>query len=197
LNLSAFAATRRHATGQPVLVATRTLAASVEASAALTKAGLHHRLLNAAQDHAEAEIISGAGEMGQITIASNMAGRGADIPLGPGVVELGGLIAEGDTATIEPEAPIGRSYKAKVVMVDHVFDAASGTFSAFACSYPTPIWGCDARSGLSFRFPEQHPRALRFTGDSSLGNSGSTGPKPFSLPTIRSCELVQASPKAH
>jgi preprotein translocase subunit SecA len=80
-----------HATGQPVLVATRTLAASVEASAALTKAGLHHRLLNAAQDYAEAEIISRAGEKGQITIATNMAGRGADIPLGPGVAELGGL----------------------------------------------------------------------------------------------------------
>jgi preprotein translocase subunit SecA len=82
---------RRHATGQPVLVATRTLAASVEASAALAKAGLQHRLLNAAEDHAEAEIISRAGEMGQITIATNMAGRGADIPLGPGVADLGGL----------------------------------------------------------------------------------------------------------
>jgi preprotein translocase subunit SecA len=82
---------RRHGTGQPVLVATRTLAASLEASAALAEAGLQHRLLNAAEDHAEAEIISRAGETGQITIATNMAGRGADIPLGPGVAELGGL----------------------------------------------------------------------------------------------------------
>jgi preprotein translocase subunit SecA len=82
---------RRHATGQPVLVATRTLAASLEASAALAKARLQHRLLNAAEDQAEAEIISRAGETGQITIATNMAGRGADIPLGPGVAELGGL----------------------------------------------------------------------------------------------------------
>ncbi|MBV8796019.1 MAG: prepilin peptidase [Hyphomicrobiales bacterium] len=87
----ASATERRHASGQPVLVATRTLASSLEASAALTKVGLQHRLLNAAEDHAEAEIISHAGEMGQITIATNMAGRGADIPLGPGVAELGGL----------------------------------------------------------------------------------------------------------
>jgi preprotein translocase subunit SecA len=81
---------RRHATGQPVLVAIRKLAASVEASAALAKAGLQHRLLNAAQDHVEAEIISHAGEMGQIMIATNMAGRRADIPLGLASRSLGG-----------------------------------------------------------------------------------------------------------
>jgi preprotein translocase subunit SecA len=63
----------------------------VEASTALAKAGLQHRVLNAAEDHAEAEIISRAGEMEQIMIATNMAGRGADIPLGPGVADLGGL----------------------------------------------------------------------------------------------------------
>jgi preprotein translocase subunit SecA len=77
--------------GRPVLIGTRTLAASEQLSKQLRNAGLEHRLLNARQDEGEAEIIAGAGERGRITIATNMAGRGTDIHLGEGVASLGGL----------------------------------------------------------------------------------------------------------
>jgi preprotein translocase subunit SecA len=81
----------RHATGQPVLIGTRTVGASEALSAVLTRAGLVHQVLNARQDDGEAEIVARAGLAGTITIATNMAGRGTDIKLGPGVAELGGL----------------------------------------------------------------------------------------------------------
>jgi preprotein translocase subunit SecA len=77
--------------GQPVLVGTRSVAASQKAAEFLAEAGLDHVVLNAAQDRDEAEIIARAGQRGQITIATNMAGRGVDIKLGPGIAELGGL----------------------------------------------------------------------------------------------------------
>jgi len=80
-----------HATGRPVLVGTRSLEASETLSARLTAAELPHQVLNARQDREEAEIVQRAGELGRITVATNMAGRGTDIRLGPGVVELGGL----------------------------------------------------------------------------------------------------------
>ena len=80
-----------NATGVPVLLGTRSVAASEIASRLLTERGLEHRVLNAKQDEEEAEIVAQAGEIGRITIATNMAGRGTDIKLGPGVAELGGL----------------------------------------------------------------------------------------------------------
>ncbi|TXN82124.1 preprotein translocase subunit SecA [Methylobacterium sp. WL8] len=83
--------TALHADGTPVLVGTRSVAASAEASRRLTGAGLAHAVLSAAQDRQEAEIVGRAGERGRITIATNMAGRGTDIKLGPGVAEAGGL----------------------------------------------------------------------------------------------------------
>jgi preprotein translocase subunit SecA len=82
---------RLHQEGRPVLVGTRSVAASEHLSQLLTAAGLPHRVLNARQDKEEAEIIAQAGQRGQITVATNMAGRGTDIRLGPGVAELGGL----------------------------------------------------------------------------------------------------------
>jgi len=78
-------------TGRPVLVGTRSVAASEELSRRLDSAGLRHQLLSARQDRHEAEIVGRAGQRGCITVATNMAGRGTDIPLGPGVAELGGL----------------------------------------------------------------------------------------------------------
>jgi preprotein translocase subunit SecA len=80
-----------HQLGRPVLIGTRSVAASEKVSQLLTDAGLPHQLLNARQDKQEAEIVAQAGEPGRITVATNMAGRGTDIKLGPGVKELGGL----------------------------------------------------------------------------------------------------------
>ena len=77
--------------GQPVLVGTRSVAASQEASTHLSALGISHVVLNAAQDKDEAEIVAAAGQQGQVTIATNMAGRGVDIKLGQGVNVLGGL----------------------------------------------------------------------------------------------------------
>ncbi|WP_164738447.1 DEAD/DEAH box helicase [Aquabacter cavernae] len=78
--------------GVPFLVGTRSVAASLEASRQLGLAGVDHRVLNAMDEAAEAEIVTGAGLVGQVTIATNMAGRGTDIALGPGVHEGGGLV---------------------------------------------------------------------------------------------------------
>lgn len=77
--------------GRPVLVGTRLVESSEHLSGLLQKKGVSHQLLNARQDEAEANVVSHAGEAGNITIATNMAGRGTDIKLGDGVRELGGL----------------------------------------------------------------------------------------------------------
>jgi len=80
-----------HAAGVPILLGTRSVAASERADAELTAAGLPHSVLNATQDKHEAEVVAQAGQRGRITIATNMAGRGTDIHLGEGALELGGL----------------------------------------------------------------------------------------------------------
>lgn len=80
-----------HATGQPILVGTVSVAKSELLSDMLTKKGIKHEVLNAKQDAREAEIVGKAGQRGAITIATNMAGRGTDIKLGEWVAELGGL----------------------------------------------------------------------------------------------------------
>ena len=80
-----------HAKGQPVLVGTINIDASEEISALLKKEGIPHKVLNAKYHELEAEIVAEAGRHGAVTIATNMAGRGTDIKLGEGVIELGGL----------------------------------------------------------------------------------------------------------
>ncbi len=91
LNAIVEAVQEAHATGQPVLVGTVSIASSETISAALRKKNVPHQVLNAKFHEMEADIIAKAGERGAVTIATNMAGRGTDIKLGEGVRELGGL----------------------------------------------------------------------------------------------------------
>ena len=81
--------------GRPLLVGTISIEDSEALSAALTRRGIRHNVLNAKHHEREAEIISEAGQMGRVTIATNMAGRGTDIVLGDGVKEVGGLMVMG------------------------------------------------------------------------------------------------------
>ena len=81
----------RHAKGQPILLGTMTVDTSEILSRMLKLAHIPHEVLNAKNHAREAEIVSLAGQKGAVTIATNMAGRGTDIKLGPGVIELGGL----------------------------------------------------------------------------------------------------------
>jgi len=81
--------------GQPVLVGTVSIEKNELLSSLLKKRGVKHELLNAKQHEREADIISLAGQPNAVTIATNMAGRGTDIVLGPGVKELGGLAVFG------------------------------------------------------------------------------------------------------
>jgi preprotein translocase subunit SecA len=80
-----------HAQGRPILVGTVSVETSEMLSRMLKKEGLVHSVLNAKYHQQEAEIVARAGQRGAITIATNMAGRGTDIKLGPGVAEIGGL----------------------------------------------------------------------------------------------------------
>ena len=85
----------RHEKGQPILVGTVAIETSELISDLLKKEGIPHQILNAKNHFKEAEIIMNAGQRGSVTIATNMAGRGTDIKLGPGVVEAGGLAVIG------------------------------------------------------------------------------------------------------
>jgi preprotein translocase subunit SecA len=82
-----------NAARQPVLVAVRSVGEAARASDALARAGVAHKLLSAAHDAAEAEIVARAGQLDSVTVVTNMAGRGTDIRLGGGVAGLGGLTA--------------------------------------------------------------------------------------------------------
>ena len=77
--------------GRPVLVGTTSVEISELLSKMLSMRGIKHNVLNAKQHAREAEIVAHAGTAGTVTIATNMAGRGTDIKLGPGVKEAGGL----------------------------------------------------------------------------------------------------------
>jgi len=80
-----------HARGRPVLVGTRSIDKSEALSRLLAERGIEHQVLNANRLAEEAEVVARAGERGRVTVATNMAGRGTDIKLGPGVEELGGM----------------------------------------------------------------------------------------------------------
>ncbi|MDP7068997.1 MAG: preprotein translocase subunit SecA, partial [Candidatus Peribacteraceae bacterium] len=84
-------AKEKHEKGQPVLIGTTSIEKSEALSSLLEQEKIPHNVLNAKQHEKEADIVAGAGQKGAITIATNMAGRGTDIKLGEGVVEVGGL----------------------------------------------------------------------------------------------------------
>lgn len=86
---------QRHEKGQPILVGTVAVETSELLAKLLDQAGIAHSVLNAKNHAKEAEIIMNAGQRGAVTIATNMAGRGTDIKLGPGVREVGGLAVIG------------------------------------------------------------------------------------------------------
>ena len=81
--------------GQPVLIGTVSIEKNEMLSAALNKAGVPHKVLNAKNNEKEAQIIAKAGEKGAVTLATNIAGRGTDIVLGDDVKKLGGLFVLG------------------------------------------------------------------------------------------------------
>ena len=85
----------RHKLGQPILVGTISIETSELLSSLLKKRGVKHDVLNAKQHEREADIVDKAGHLGSVTIATNMAGRGTDIKLGEGVIEVGGLAVIG------------------------------------------------------------------------------------------------------
>jgi preprotein translocase subunit SecA len=82
---------RLRAQGRPILIGTRSVEKSEKLSAKLRAAGVEHAVLNAKQHEQEARLVAEAGQAGRVMIATNMAGRGTDIKLGPGVAEAGGL----------------------------------------------------------------------------------------------------------
>ncbi len=86
---------RRHTLGQPMLIGTISIESSELLSELLRRKKIKHNVLNAKQHEREAEIVENAGQIGAVTIATNMAGRGTDIKLGAGVKELGGLAVLG------------------------------------------------------------------------------------------------------
>jgi preprotein translocase subunit SecA len=95
-----------HAKGQPILVGTISVESSELLSKLLKREGIVHNVLNAKFVQQEAEIVAGAGQRGAVTIATNMAGRGTDIKLGPGVKDIQGLyIADAKQRVIENAGP--------------------------------------------------------------------------------------------
>ena len=95
LKAVAAAIKKYHEQGRPVLVGSGSIAKNELIAQWLDKAGIKYEILNAKNNEREAEIVAHAGEKGAVTLATNIAGRGTDIKLGPGVKELGGLVVIG------------------------------------------------------------------------------------------------------
>ncbi|MFH1984002.1 MAG: preprotein translocase subunit SecA [Pseudomonadota bacterium] len=152
-----------HGTRRPILVGTRSVAASETAARKLGAMGLAHQMLNAKQDQEEAGIISRAGETGAVTIATNMAGRGTDIHLGPGVVDRGGLhviLTERHEAGRIDRQLAGRcgrlgdpgSFEAFVSLQDPILEGGRGGLSGWLArrvdGNGSPLWRWLARRAI-------------------------------------------------
>jgi preprotein translocase subunit SecA len=170
--------------GRPVLVGTSTVATSEHLSALLDRAGLSHEVLSARQDQEEAEVVARAGEQGRITVATRMAGRGTDVPLGEGVAEIGGLavvsteLAEARRIDRQLFGRCGRqgargSYEQIVSLEDHLLKvhmqgwvgvfARNKTLSRLLGSY-LPLaaqWAEERRAALARRRLLESERILR------------------------------------
>lgn len=170
---------RLHAEGRPVLVGTASVSASEHLSELLAAAGLPHQVLNARQDQEEAEVVARAGERGRITVATNMAGRGTDIRLGPGVAELGGLhvlaTERHDARRIDRQL-FGRSgrqgdpgsYQTIVSLEDEIVTHSFKHYAARLCrplrgtGRPLPAWLGGPLLGWAQRLAEgRHARVRR------------------------------------
>ena len=170
----------RTARGQPVLVGTRSVGASEHLAKMLKERNIPFRLLNARQDRDEAEIVARAGERGCVTVATNMAGRGTDIKLAPGVPDLGGLHVVAtelhDAARIDRQlyGRCGRqgdpgTYEAIVALEDDLVK----TYAPLAHRKELPGWLAAAVFRLAqWRAERSHSRARRdlLDLDDYLGN---------------------------
>jgi preprotein translocase subunit SecA len=168
---------RSRVAGRPVLIGTRSVVDSEHLSAFLQASGLDHVVLNARQDRDEAEIVAKAGQPNRITVATNMAGRGTDIRLAPGVAERGGLhviLTEFHEAARIDRQLFGRagrrgdpgSYEAIVSLDDELFTRfagrLAGTLSASAtqkAAVPRPLGAALRR--LAQGSAERHNSRIR------------------------------------
>jgi preprotein translocase subunit SecA len=167
-----------HKRGRPILVGTRSVEDSEHLSRLLKRVKLEHQVLNAHQDEQEAEIVACAGEKGRITVATNMAGRGTDIKLGPGVKELGGLhviSSERNIARRIDRQLAGRcarqgdpgSYEAILSLEDELVglyfgDGVKNLLSAIGRkSRPVPGWVSSVLIALPQRMLERYHRRVR------------------------------------
>lgn len=167
---------REHALGRPVLAGTRTVADSEHLSALLEKIGVAHRVLNARQDADEADIVARAGGRGQVTIATNMAGRGTDVALSQEVIALGGLhvvLCEHNESRRIDRQLIGRcarqgdpgSYELFGSLEDELIGARLGKLSKWLARDTSPmvsVWLGKALTRVAQTLAEfQHRRARR------------------------------------
>jgi preprotein translocase subunit SecA len=176
-NCVADAAQAMAAAGRPVLIGTRSVEASEQISALLQRRGLPHALLNAKQDVEEARVVAEAGEAGRITVATNMAGRGTDILLGPGVEARGGLhviLTEFHDSRRVDRQLVGRcgrqgdpgSCEAIVSLEDDIFEVCAPSATALlrrtmAAGLPAPPVALDTLRRVAQHAAESRQAAIR------------------------------------